>query len=46
MKHNSRKMMREQQRAFELLTSMTLLTVVGACLGTWLLLYILKAVLT
>ena len=46
MKHKSRKMQREQQRAFELWTSVTLFTVIGAYLGTWLLLYILKAVLS
>ena len=38
-------MMREHQRAFDLLTSLTLLTLVGVYLGTWLLLVILKAVL-
>jgi hypothetical protein len=38
-------MMREHQRAFDLLASLTLLTLVGVYLGTWLLLVILKAVL-
>jgi len=46
MNRNSRKMTREQHRAFDIWTSVTLLTVVGAYLGTWLLLIILDAVLT
>jgi|GEM_PF-1989937 len=46
MKRNSRKMTREQHRAFDIWTSVTLLTVVGAYLGTWLILLVLDAVLT
>jgi hypothetical protein len=45
MKINSQYMMRERQRAFDLLASLTLLTLVGVYLGTWLILVILKAVL-
>ena len=43
MKQNSRKMMREQGRAFILWTWMTLLAVVGAYLATWLFLLVLEA---
>lgn len=46
MNRNSRKMTREQHRAFDIWTAVTLLTVVGAYLGTWLLLIILDTVLT
>ena len=45
MRQKNQNMMREQGRAFDLLTSLTLLTLVGVYLGTWLLLVILKAVL-
>lgn len=38
-------MLREHQRAYDLLTSLTLLTLAGVYLGTWLLLIVLKAVL-
>lgn len=43
MKVNNRKMTQEQQRAFDLWTLLTLLAVVGAYLGTWTFLLILKA---
>lgn len=43
MKLNSWKMKRNQGRAFDLLTWLTVLAVVGAYLGTWLFLTILKA---
>ena len=46
MKLNSRKMLLEQQRVFELWISVTSLTLVGVYTGTWLLLLILEAVLT
>lgn len=44
MKLNARKMTQEQERAFDLWTLLTLLAVVGAYLGTWAFLLILKAV--
>lgn len=44
MKTNERKMSREQEQAFQLWTWLTLLAVVGAYLGTWMFLLILKAV--
>jgi hypothetical protein len=43
MKVNSRKMTQEQTRAFDLWTLLTLLAVVGAYLGTWIFLLVLKA---
>ncbi len=43
MKSNSRKMTREQEQAFDLWTLLSLLAVIGAYLGTWALLLILKA---
>jgi len=43
MKVNERKMTREQEQAFDLWTLLTLLAVVGAYLGTWAFLLILKA---
>jgi len=43
MKQNGWKMQWNQGRAFKLWTWMTLLAVVGAYLGTWLFLFILKA---
>jgi hypothetical protein len=43
MKQNSQNMKREQARAFKLWTWMTLLSVVGAYLFTWLLLLVLEA---
>ena len=44
MKKNSQEMVQEQGRTFKLWTWMTLLAVVGAYLGTWLFLLIIKAV--
>jgi hypothetical protein len=44
MKMNSSNMMREPQCADGLLTSLTLLTLIGVYTGSWLLLVILKAV--
>lgn len=43
MKLNNRKMTREQERAFDLWTLLTLLAVVGSYLGTWVFLLIFKA---
>lgn len=43
MKRASWKMKRDQKQVFELWTWLTLLAVVGAYLGTWLFLLILKA---
>jgi hypothetical protein len=43
MKQRSRKMTQEQERVFDLWTLLTLLAVVGAYLGTWLFLLVLKA---
>ena len=43
MKLNNRKMTPDQERAFDLWTLLTLLAVVGAYLGTWVFLHILKA---
>jgi hypothetical protein len=43
MKQNSWNMQRDQGRVFELWTWLTLLAMVGACLGAWLFLFILKA---
>ena len=45
MKKNSQDIFPEHQRAFDLLTSLTLLGLVGVYLGTWLLLVILEALL-
>jgi hypothetical protein len=43
MEQNSWKMQQDQGRVFKLWTWLTLLAVAGACLGTWLFLFILKA---
>ena len=43
MKLNYRKMTREQERAFDIWTLLSLLAVVGAYLGTWVFLLVLKA---
>jgi hypothetical protein len=43
MKLGNRKMTREQEQAFNLWTLLTLFAVVGAYLGTWAFLLILKA---
>ena len=43
MKQSHRKMTQEQEKAFDLWTLLTLLAVVGAYLGTWLFLLILRA---
>ena len=43
MKLDNRKMTPEQVRAFDLWTLLSLLAVVGAYLGTWVFLLILKA---
>ena len=46
MKQNSRKMLLEQQRVFELWILVTSLTLAGVYMGTWLFMLILKALLT
>ena len=43
MKVSNRQMTREQEKAFDLWTLLTLLAVVGAYLGTWAFLLIFKA---
>lgn len=43
MNSNNRKMTPEQERAFDIWTLLSLLAVVGAYLGTWIFLLILKA---